>query len=367
MKVDFENYDIENKLFLNKILIYISDVVKLRTEYEYQDYINLFEQDFAIYNKSKYVIAVNSGTTALQLSLRVCGVEAGDEVIVPAYTYMATALAVSNIAAVPVFVDIKEDTLTINPSEIEKKITKKTKAMIAVHIHGNPCDMDEILKIAKKYSLTLIEDASHAHGAEYKGIKVGNFGVGCFSCHSSKNLSGMGNSGLITINDIKIYKSIKEIIRVGSGQQVAISERTPCGIDILQTAILKTKLPYLNRLNEKRRSNAFLYIKELLKITRFQTVEPDGTHVYRDFVILTKNREKLLKYLKKEGIEAKVRYQIPLHLTEYYKKLRHKKGDLPITETVSNKILCLPVSYAFTHSQIKYVCETIKKYHNDPK
>lgn len=360
MQIYFENYWQENKPFFEKILFNISNVFKLKSEYEHEKYIEVFEQEFANYNKSKYAIAVNSGTTALELALQASDVKKYEEVILPSYTYISTALAVSNIGARPVFVDIKEDTLTIDPQEIKKKITKKTKAIIPVHIHGNPCDMSEIMKIAKGYGLVLIEDASHAHGAEYKGIKVGNFGIGCFSNHTTKNLSGIGNSGLITTNDIRIYELIKKMIEVKNDPYFRICERAPCQVDALQVAILKTKLLYLEKLNEKRRYNASLYIQNLQKLIKFQREEKSSKHVYRDFVILTKNREELMRYLEHKGIKTKIRHKTPLHLTEYYKKLKYKKGDLPITERIMSEVLWLPISYAILNREINRICSLIK-------
>ncbi|MGD0335621.1 MAG: DegT/DnrJ/EryC1/StrS family aminotransferase [Candidatus Omnitrophota bacterium] len=359
MQINFEDYWQENKLFFEKIVLNLSSAMKLSSEYEHERYIEDFEKEFAKYNKSKYVIAVNSGTTALELSLGACGVKEGDEVIIPSYTYIATALAVSNTGAKPVFVDIKEDTLTMDPDRIRKSLTKKTKAVVAVHIHGNPCDMEGFTKIAKKYGLAIIEDAAHAHGAEYRGTKVGNFGIGCFSNHTTKNFSGIGNSGLISTNDVRTYERIKKMIEVKNDPHPEISKRTPCRIDILQAVVLKTKLPYLGEINKKRRYNAAMYIKKLPKSLLFQKVEMESRHAYRDFVVLSKNREELRSNLERAGIETKVRYTVPLHLTEYYKRPGFKKVDLPVTEKIFNKLLWLPISHALSEEQIDYIADKI--------
>jgi dTDP-4-amino-4,6-dideoxygalactose transaminase len=359
MQIYFEDYKQENKLFFEKTIFNLSGVMKLRSEYEHEKYIEDFEKEFAKYNKSRYVIAVNSGTTALELSLNASGIKEGDEVIVPSYTYIATALAVSNTGARPVFTDIEEDTLTINPNEIKKNLTRKTKAIMLVHIHGNPCNMEEIMKIARKYNLAIIEDASHAHGAEYKGIKVGNFGIGCFSNHTTKNFSGIGNSGLISTNDARIYESIKKMIEVKNDPSLKISKRTPCRMDILQAAVLKTKLPYLEEINKKRRDNAFAYIERLPKSLLFQREGKNSKHVYRDFVILSKNREELRSNLEWAGIETRVRYAMPLHLIEYYKIPGSKKLDLPVTEKIFNKLLWLPISHTLSEGQVNYISDKI--------
>lgn len=362
MKIYFEDYRKENKPFLEKILSNVVKVIELKSEYEHEKYIQEFEQEFAKYNNSKYAVGVNSGTTALELALRASGIKEGDEVIIPSYTYIATALAVSNLGVVPIFVDVKEDTFTIDPAKIERNITKRTKAIIPVHIHGNPCDMEEIIEITKKYNLTVIEDASHAHGAEYKGKKVGNFGIGCFSSHTSKNLSGIGNSGLITVNDIKTYQSIRKMIEVTNDPDLKLCKRTPCKINVLQAAVLKTKLTYLDKLNCKRRSNASIYIQNLPKTIKFQREEKNSKHVYRDFVILIKKREEFMCYLEKNQIEAKVRYKIPLHLTKYYENLAYKKGDLTITEKIFNEVLWMPISYAISGKEIRQICNLVKNW-----
>ena len=258
MSIHFENYEKENRFFREKIRNNIEAVLQLKSEHEHKRYIECLKKEFKEYNRSKYVIAVNSGTTALELALKASGVKENDEVILPSYTYISTALAISNLGALPVFVDIKEDAFTLDSKKIEEKLTKQTKVIIPVHIHGNPCDMDEIVKIAKKNNLTIVEDCSHAHGAEYKNRKVGNFGIGCFSCHTTKILSGIGNSGLITINEKEVYEKIKKMICLKNDPDLTLSKRTPCTMDAIQAAILKAKLPYLDKLIKKKREIANL-------------------------------------------------------------------------------------------------------------
>lgn len=361
MLIYFEDYEKENKPFSKNILFNIARVTRLRSEYEHNKYIEDFEGKFAEYNNSKYVIAVNSGTTALELALRASGIKNGDEVILPAYTYIATALAVSNIGARPVFTDIKEDTLTINAEKIEKAITGKTKAIIAVHIHGNPCDMEKIMKIAKKWRLAVIEDASHAHGAKYKNVRVGNFGTGCFSCHSTKILSGIGNGGLITTNDKKTCEFIRKMLDVRNNPYPGLSKRTPCKINAIQAAILKSKLPYLDEILGKKRTMAANFIKHLPKALSFQKEEKDGTHVYRDFVILMGKRAGVINYLERNGIKTKIRYNPALHLTGYYKYLGYKKGCFPVTERILRKAACLPISFSLSDKEVAHIYKTLSK------
>lgn len=357
MHIDFEDYARENRLFRDNILANLGKVVTLRFEYEHEHYIARFEEEFAKYNDSRYALAVNSGTAALELGLLAVGIGGGDEVILPSYTYISSALAVSNIGACPVFADIEEDVLTIDPQDILKRITRKTKAIIPVHIHGCPCDMNQIMKIAETNNLKIIEDCSHAHGAIYKNKKVGNFGIGCFSNHTSKNLSGIGNSGIITTDSQGIYKKLKKMIKVSNDPDISLCKRTPCQADVLQIAILKAKLTFLNKIIKKKRSIASSYREVLANNSKisFQVQQSDTLHVYRDFVVLMKNPAILKEYLQNNGIECKNRYKIPLHLTKYYSALRSGKCKLPVTEAVFKKVLWLPISFALTETELEYI------------
>ncbi|HBG61624.1 MAG TPA: transcriptional regulator [Candidatus Omnitrophica bacterium] len=362
MIINFEDYEKENAFFKEQIENNIKEVIQLKSEYEHEKYIESFEKEFAGYNSSKYVIAVNSGTTALELALKASGIKPNDEVILPSYTYISTALAVSNQGCIPVFIDIKEDTLTMDPDRIEEKITKKTKAIIPVHIHGNPCEMDTIIKIARNNKLAIVEDCSHAHGAEYNNTKTGNFGIGCFSCHSSKILSGIGNSGLITTNDNKTYELIKNMLTVTNDPALTLSQRTPCTMDAMQAAVLRAKLPYLDKIIKRKRTLANNYIKTIPNDIKYQKEENKSKHAYRDFVILTENRDNLRQHLKTTGIETKVRYTTPLHLTQYYKNSPKNKKPLPITEKTFNDLLWLPISYVMTDKKPSFICDAIRNY-----
>lgn len=356
----FEDYGRENKPFLRGILSNIARVANFKDEFEHEEYIRGFELEFARFNGSRYAVGVNSGTTALELSLKALGISDGDEVIVPAYTYIATALAVSNTGAVPIFADIDEHTLTLDTKTIEKKITGKTKAVIPVHIHGNPCDMEGILKAAKKHGLKIIEDASHAHGAEYRNVKVGNFGVGCFSNHNSKVLSGMGNSGVITTNDANIYRSLKMMLASGDGPKGTLSKRSPCAMDAVQAAVLIAKLPCLEELADRRRKIASLYAECFSGSIGIQKEENRSRHVYRDFIILSPKRQAIRNRLQQDRIETKIRYRAPAHLLAYYGSSGYKKGDLPVTERTIDTALCLPISPFLSGEEVKYICAKVK-------
>ena len=359
MQLNYKDYSRENLPFTGEILKNIKEVLALKSEYEHEKYISAFEQEFASYNKSRYAIALNSGTTALELALRSCGVQRNDEVILPSYTYIATGLAVSNIGAEPVFADIKDDTLTIDPGNIKKKITKKTKAIIAVHIHGNPADMQGIVKIAGEYSLNIIEDCSHAHGAQYKGKKTGNFGIGCFSCHTDKNLGAIGNAGILTTNDKKIYERLIRMTRVQDEPDIGLSNRTPCRMDALQAAILRAKLIHLDTMIEKKRQIAQIYRSKLCDEIVLQKQEKNSKLVYRDFAVVAGSAQQLYDHLKKNLIQAKKGY-LPLHLTSYYRTLlKNKLNPLPVTERIYKNILWLPLSFSLTAKEAEFICRKI--------
>jgi len=351
----FDNFNAENREFLEEIIRNLAHAAKLRSEGDYRKYIENTEEEFARFNGSRFAIGVNSGTTALELALLSCGISPDDEVIIPSYTYIATGLAVSDLGAKPVFADIQEDTLNISPRSILKNITKKTKAIIAVHIHGNPCEIDEIIRIAKAHRIFLIEDSSHAHGAEYKGKKVGNFGIGCYSNHSSKVLAGIGNSGFITTNDAAIHEKIQDLINVTNDPLKNISRRTPCRMDVLQAAVLKAKIKAIDCLIARRRKIASIYQNRLKGLAQLQKEQENAKHVYRDFVVMVKKREAAKKFLEKQHVETKIRYLKPLHATRYYSASR--KIQLPITEAVADRLLWLPISPCLKENEAQTVIE----------
>lgn len=357
--IEFEDFSLEVRPYLKEVIDELRRAVLLPTLRKQEEYVGAFESEFSSYNGSLLAIGVNSGTTALELALQASGVSAADEVILPSYTYIATALAVSNVGARPIFADIKEDTLTIDPGQIKNNITNRTKAIITVHMHGNPCDMDAIAKIAREYKLALIEDASHAHGATYKGKKVGNFGIGCFSCFINKPFGSYGNAGIITVNNKDIYERINRLICVCDNPAGALSQRTPCKIGILETAVLKAKLPFLERAISQKISIAEQYRKSLPPFIRTQAQEERGRNVYRDFVIIAPARNSVYAYLQKKNIGAKIRYPIPVHKTAYYKNINKGGTRLPITEKTAESHICLPISASLKPLQVSYICATL--------
>jgi len=323
-----------------------------------------FERSFAKYNGARFALGVNSGTDALFFGLLGFGISSGDEVIVPAFTYIASAFAVTYTGAKPVFVDINEKTYNIDPQKLEKAITKKTKAIMPVHLYGRSADMDAILKISKKHGIRVIEDAAQAHGAEYKGKKVGSMGdLGAFSFYPTKNLGAFGDAGMIVTNDETLYEKLKKLRDYGrKSRYVHTSLGYNSRLDSIQAVFLIEKLKMLDRWN-KMRIDAAYYYKKLLKGLD-EIIMPDeekcGKHVYHIFAVRLKNRDKIQEGLKKAGIASMVHYPVPLHLQEVYKNLRYKAGDFPAAEKISKEVLCLPIYPHIKKIQIEYVCKKLK-------
>ncbi|WP_456374733.1 DegT/DnrJ/EryC1/StrS family aminotransferase [Methanocaldococcus sp.] len=326
-------------------------------------YVKEFEDKFANYLDVKHCIAVNSGTSALYLSLMALGVGRGDEVILPVNTFIATAEAVSLLGAKPVFVDIDKKTYNIDVKKIEKAITDKTKVIIPVHLYGQCSNMDEILEIAEKYNLYIVEDACQAHGAEYKGKKAGSLGdLAAFSFYPGKNLGAFGEGGAVVTNCDELAEKIRMLRNHGS--KVKYYHEMIGGnfrMDEIQGAVLSTKLKFLDTWNNMRRKAAKIY-NELLEdvvITPYEV--PYNKHVYHLYVIRVDNRDKIKEYLQKHGIETGIHYPIPLHLQSAYKFLNIPKGSFPVAEKVADEILSLPMFPYIIEEEILYVAERLKE------
>jgi len=327
-----------------------------------------FEEEFARFCNVKYAIGVANGSDALIFALRACGIVEGDEVITVPHTFIATAEAITHVGGRVVFVDINPKTYTIDTSKIEEKINEKTKAIIPVHLYGQPANMDPILRLAKKYDLKVIEDDAQAHGAEYKEEKVGSIGdVGCFSFYPGKNLGAYGDAGIVVTNNQEIAEQVKLFRnhgRITKKYEHAI-EGYSSRLDNLQAAILRVKLRHLNKWNESRKKNAKKYNELLSNISGIITpYEADyAKHVYHLYVIRIEGRDKLREVLKSKGIATGIHYPIPLHLQPAYNYLGHKKGDFPITEKVSQEILSLPMFAELSDEQIEEICYCIKNFY----
>ena len=326
-----------------------------------------FEEEFARFCNVKYAIGVANGSDALILALRACGIGEGDEVITVSHTFIATAEAISNVGGKVVFVDIDPKTYTIDTSKIEGKISNKTKAIIPVHLYGQPANMDPIMRLAKKYNLKVIEDAAQAHGAEYKEEKVGSIGdVGCFSFYPGKNLGAYGDAGMVVTNNEEIAEGIKLLRnhgRINKKYEHEI-EAYSSRLDNLQATILRVKLKYLNKWNDMRRKNAKRYNKLLSEMDDIIVpYEADySKHVYHLYVIRAEGRDKLREELKSKGIATGIHYPIPLHLQPAYNYLGYKRGDFPVTEKASQEILSLPMFAELSDEQIEEIVKLIKNY-----
>lgn len=360
-RILFFDYSALNNQLKDEIQNNISKILSFKSTKEYDAMVATFEEFFAKYCESKYCIGLNSGTSALQLTMTSLGIGKGDEVILPGYTFAASAIAISNIGAKPVFADILPNDLTIDPKQIENKITEKTKAVMAVHIHGNPCDLDPIIEICKKNNLYLIEDASQAHGAQYNRKRIGSFGIGCFSLYMSKNIGGIGNTGAITLNDTLLKDKIRKYINPdNNSEEVLSSIRTPCEMDAIHACFLLPKIKIIDKLNKRKKEMANLYNKTI-KNNYFMkpTINKKGKGVYRDYYVMCKNREQIMKNLLSKGIETKARYKIPLHLTKTFNYLGYKKGDFPIAEKAAEEVICLPTHMGITNDNIKHICSVL--------
>lgn len=325
-----------------------------------------FEKEFADYCGAKYCIGVATGLDALYLILRALDIKAGDEVIVPSNTFIATALAVSYAGAKPIFVEPDINTYNIAPELIEEKITDKTKAIIAVHLQGRAADMDAINKIAKKHGLYVIEDAAQAHGAKYKGKKVGTFGIAAgFSFYPGKNLGALGDGGCVTTDNEEIAKKVRAIANYGSDYKYHhIYKGTNSRLDELQAALLRVKLPLLDKWNNERRKIAEKYFNGIKHphIILPPVTEKDYEHIYHVFVIRCDERDALEKYLAEKGIGTVKHYPTPMHLQGAYADLGLKKGDLPVAEKISETVLSLPMYYGMTDKQINYVIDAVNSF-----
>lgn len=326
---------------------------------------NKFEKEFAMYCGASECVGVGNGLDALMLILKAMEIGQGDEVIVPANTFIATALAVSYVGAKPILVEPDEKTYTIDINKIEEKITRKTKAIIAVHLYGHIADMQEICNIARKYNLKVIEDAAQAHGAEYNGLKAGVLGDAAgFSFYPGKNLGALGDGGAVVTNDKALAKKVRMLGNYGSDYKYHhIYKGNNSRLDELQAAFLRVKLPYLNKWNEERRRIAKRYCDEIRNEKIILPEVADSVkHVYHIFAIRCEQRDELENYLKERGIATNKHYPIPIHLQDAYIDLNITKGSYPIAENIARTELSIPLYYGMKESEIDYIIQTLNQY-----
>jgi dTDP-4-amino-4,6-dideoxygalactose transaminase len=324
-----------------------------------------FEVDYARYCDSQYAVGVNSGTDALYLAVSALDIGVGDEVILPSFTFIATALCVSYTGATPVFVDIEDETYNIDPEKFKAAITKKTKAVIPVHIYGQAANMKEINAIAQKHNIAVIEDACQAHGALYQGKKAGALGdISCFSFYPTKGLGAFGDGGMVVTNRKDIYETVRMLRDYGrKGRYDHKIKGYNSRLDTVQAVVLAAKLRYLDKWNKMRMDNAAYYCKLLKGVEGVVTPETmgDRTHVFQTFAVRLTNRDKVCEEMKSKGIGVLIHYPIPIHLQDAYAELGYKRGDLPVSEKLADEVLSLPMFPHMTKAQVEYVCKTLKK------
>jgi len=341
--------------------------------------VEVLEQAIAQYCQTRYAIGVASGSDALLLSLMALGIGTGDEVILPPFTFFATAGSVSRVGATPVFVDIDPETYNMDPSKIEEKITSKTKAIIPVHLFGQCVDMDPLLQIAKKKKIFVIEDAAQALGAEYKphqnanGQRAGEMGdLGCFSFYPTKNLGAFGDAGMVVTNNSDLAEKVRILRAHGSQPKyfhkwIGINSR----LDTIQAAILLVKFKHLEKWTEARRKRAEQYQKlfqDLLSSVpglRLPMIQYKNRHIFHQYVVRFPERNRLRQFLTEDGIGTDIYYPLPLHLQECYSFLKHRQGDFPISEKAAEETLALPIYPELKEEQEVFVVDRIKAFYKD--
>ena len=328
-------------------------------------FLTQFENDFAAFCGSRHAIAVGNGTDALWLALLACGIGPGDEVITVPNTFMATAEAITYSGASPVFVDVDEQTYTMDPDLLEKARTSRTKAVIPVHLFGQVADMDPILSFGRKHGLFVIEDAAQAHGAEYKGRKAGSLGnAGCFSFYPGKNLGAFGEAGAVVTNDDKLQEKIRILRDHGQVRKYYHSMVGWNGrMDAIQAAILRIKLRHLDQANHRRRVHASQYDRlfQGLEEVKSPFEAAYGRHVYHIYSIRVRERNEIMRLLQEKGIGCGIHYPVPIHLQEAYRGLGHGKGAFPVAEQTCAEFISLPMFPELTEAQVNLVVDSVRE------
>ena len=323
-----------------------------------------FEKEYALFNQTNYAIGVSNGLDALYLSLKALGIGAGDEVIVPSNTYIASLLAISYVGAKPVLAEPDIRTYNMDPTGIEKLISSRTKAIMPVHLYGQACEMESILGIADKHGLFIVEDNAQAHGASFRGKLTGSWGIANgTSFYPGKNLGALGDGGAITTNDEEVAKKLFMLRNYGSKEKYKNELLgNNMRLDELQAAFLSIKLKYIKEWTAQRREIGALYDALLNGIGDLVLpfVHPDSTHVYHLYVVRSKQRDELQKYLAVKGIGTLIHYPVPPHLQDAYAHLNYKEGDFPVAEEISRTCLSLPLWPGMSNEQVETVVKTIR-------
>ena len=328
--------------------------------------VEAFEREFAAYCGTRYAVGVANGTDALILSLQALGIGPGDEVITAPNSFLASASAIAIAGARPVFADVRHD-YNIDPACVANAITPRTRAILPVHLTGRPADMDAIMDIAARHHLAVVEDCAQAVGARYRGRSVGTFGeAGCFSLHPLKNLSACGDGGVIVTDDEALY------LRLRRARNHGLVDRDACEfwsansrLDALQASILRAKLPHLDGWTEARRTTAAYYAERLRDVVDVPMTRPHEYAVYHTFVIQADERDELIAFLARNGVGAKIHYPIPCHLQKAALSLGYRKGDFPVTEAQSRRIVSLPVYPALGAAQRDHVVRAVRRFYGE--
>jgi dTDP-4-amino-4,6-dideoxygalactose transaminase len=358
MKVPYLDLKAHHAPLLEKFNRAIREVIE-SSAFAGGPFVERFEREFAAYCGSRYAIGVGNGTDALWLALLALGIGPGDEVITVPNTFFATVEAITYCKAQPVFVDVDENTFTMDPAELEKSLTARTKAIIPVHLFGQPADMDPILEFARANGLFVIEDAAQAHGAECKGRKAGTMGdAGCFSFYPGKNLGAFGEAGAVVTNDPELRKQIQVLRDHGQSQKYYhTSMGWNCRMDGIQAAVLSIKLGYLDEANLLRRKHALEYNQAFAGMDDVLTpLEASyARHVYHVYTIRVQERDPVRRELQEKGVGCAVHYPVPIHLQEACRNLGYKEGAFPIAESLAEQFLSLPMFPELTTEKVEYV------------
>jgi dTDP-4-amino-4,6-dideoxygalactose transaminase len=365
MKIPFVSFELINKQIKAEILASFEQFFD-NAWYVLGEQVKKFEQEYAAFNEVKYCVGVSNGLDALHIALITLGVGKGDEVIVPSNTYIATVLAVSYVGATPVFVEPDIKTYNIDPARIEAAITSKTKAVMPVHLYGQSCEMEAIMVIAQKHHLYVVEDNAQAHGAAYNNKLTGSWGnINGTSFYPGKNLGAFGEAGAITTNDEELAQKAMTLRNYGSQKKyyndvIGFNMR----LDECQAGFLSVKLKYLKEWTKQRKEIAGWYSEALKGIEDLilPSVIENATHVYHIYIVRTKQRDQLQKYLADNGIGTFIHYPIPPHLQKAYQFLGFKKGNFPIAEDIANTCLSLPIWPGMSQSEVNYIAEKITKF-----
>jgi len=333
------------------------------TQYILGPEVAAFENEFAAYCESQYGIGVNSGTSALQLAVLAAGIGPGDEVITVPHTFVATTAAIRYTGATPVFVDVHPESFTMDVTQIESKITPRTKAILPVHLYGQAADMDPIMEIAQRHGLTVIEDCAQAHGSTYKGKRVGSFGqFGCFSFYPSKNLGACGEGGIVVTSDDASATKLRMLRDWGQRQKNNHEmQGFNARLEGIQGAILRVKLRRLEAWTEARRAHARFYDREFAGMIETPQEMVGNRHVYHLYAVRVAERDAFQKLLQERGVQTGVHYPVPVHLQPAHRDLGYQRGDFPVSEAAADTVLSLPMFPELTEEQLKTVVATVKE------